>query len=106
MVKSLIYPRSGPTDPWLGNDHSKGSFSGVPAMRGAVDIGETETYILPSLSVKHSTTHPEQNPTLFHPEGQGLPVIAKFLLSANLGLLWEHRGSRAKGMIIIFGVWL
>ena len=56
-------------------------------MRGAVDIGETETYILPSLSVKHSTTHPEQNPTLFHPEGQGLPVIAKFLLSANLGLL-------------------
>lgn len=50
-------------------------------------IWKTETYISPSLSAKHSTTHPEQNPTLFHPEGQGLPVIAKFLLSANLGLL-------------------
>ena len=62
------------------------SEAGVP-WQGAVGIRKTETCTSPSLRVKHSTTHPEQDQTLFYPEGRGLPVIAKFLLSANLGLL-------------------
>lgn len=90
VVKSLIYPRSGPHR-WLGMTTVRAvSVERLPcggAGGGTVGIWKTETYISPSLSAKHSTTHPEQNPTLFHPEGQGLPVIAKFLLSANLGLL-------------------
>lgn len=84
VVKSLTYPRSGPHR-WLGMTTVRAvSVERLPCGGAG---GKTETYISPSLSVKHSTTHPEQNPTLFHPEGQGLPVIAKFLLSANLGLL-------------------
>lgn len=38
LVKSLIFPHSGPTNPWVGNDHSKGNLRVVHAMMGDSEL--------------------------------------------------------------------
>lgn len=64
VVKSLTYPRSGPHR-WLGNDHSKGSFSGAPAMRGGGGSGHMENrdvhFTITEYETQHNSSRTESN---------------------------------------------